>query len=312
MNKILLIGTGYMAKEYLKILQFMGTDFTVLGNSKKSCEAFYKETIVEAKPGSIKNIKNIKDFNFAINAASSDQLYKINLFLIENEIKNILCEKPGANNIEELENLNLVLLEKKLNFFIAYNRRFYSSVNKLMELIEIDGGVESFYFDFTEWESTVLEAVKNKSILKNWFVVNSLHVVDLAFFICGSPIKINSHVMGESFWHKPMVFSGSGITNKDALFSYNANWNSAGRWGIEINTKLNKYILRPLEELKFICKGSTEINVISINSEMDTKFKPGLYAQVESFISNQNDYRLISLKNHMENFKLNYLKILNG
>ena len=118
--------------------------------------------------------------------------------------------------------------------------------------------------------------------------------------------------MGESFWHKPMVFSGSGITNKDALFSYNANWNSAGRWGIEINTKLNKYILRPLEELKFICKGSTEINVISINSEMDTKFKPGLYAQVESFISNQNDYRLISLKNHMENFKLNYLKILNG
>ena len=72
-----------------------------------------------------------------------------------------------------------------------------------MELIEIDGGVESFYFDFTEWESTVLEAVKNKSILKNWFVVNSLRCRS-SFFICGSPIKINSmlwvRVFGTSPW----------------------------------------------------------------------------------------------------------------
>ena len=43
MNKILLIGTGYMAKEYLKILQFMGTDFTVLGNSKKAVRLFTRK-----------------------------------------------------------------------------------------------------------------------------------------------------------------------------------------------------------------------------------------------------------------------------
>tara|TARA_B110000459_G_C16619555_1_gene500825 strand:- start:420 stop:1358 length:939 start_codon:yes stop_codon:yes gene_type:complete len=312
MNKILLIGTGYMAKEYLKVLQFMNLDFNVLGNSQKSCDTFFMETNVEAKSGSIENIDNIKEFDFAINAASSDQLYKINIFLIANEIKNILCEKPGANNIDELENLNLISLKRKLNFFIAYNRRFYSSVNKLMELVDIDGGVQSFCFDFTEWESTVLEVIKDRNILKNWFVVNSLHVVDLAFFIGGTPIEINSNIMGESSWHKPMVFCGSGITNKDALFSYNANWNSAGRWGIEINTKDNKYILRPLEGLKYISKGTTEENDISLNDKMDIEFKPGLYEQVNSFINNQNDHRLISLNDHTCNFKSNYLKILNG
>ena len=36
-------------------------------------------------------------------------------------------------------------------------------------------------------------------------------------------------------------------------FSYHANWESAGRWNIEIMTKKGKYRLSPLEELHF-CK----------------------------------------------------------
>ena len=39
-------------------------------------------------------------------------------------------------------------------------------------------------------------------------------------------------------WHSSSSqFCGSGITDKGALFSYSADWESPGRWGIEIKTE---------------------------------------------------------------------------
>ena len=56
-------------------------------------------------------------------------------------------------------------------------------------------------------------------------------MVDLAFHIAGCRREINTHVSGVLDWHKSgSIFSGSGISNKNALFSYQANWNSPGRW----------------------------------------------------------------------------------
>ena len=50
-------------------------------------------------------------------------------------------------------------------------------------------------------------------------------------------------------------FSGAGISISGALFSYQANWQSAGRWSVEILTKKNRLILCPLEELKVQKRG---------------------------------------------------------
>jgi predicted dehydrogenase len=312
MSKILLLGTGYMAEEYSKVLQDMSYEFEVVGNTKLGCDRFFQRTGIQAKPGSTSKIKDASGFKFAINAASSDQLFYTNKFLIDKGIENILSEKPGALYLEELQELQECSKAKKLFFCIAYNRRFYSSVDKLRELVKNEGGVESFFFDFTEWEANVLNQGYNNEILRNWFAVNSLHVIDLAFFLGGNPTQLGSNISGGSNWHKPMTYSGSGKTNTDALFSYIANWNSAGRWGIEVNTKSNKYILRPLEKLQRIKKASTEMNFVQIKDSYDTDFKPGLYNQVKSFLSYQDDDRLITLEEHANNFKSIYVAILNG
>ena len=56
---IYLIGTGVMAKEYVKVLLAMGVDFKVIGNSKKSCKSFESETDVSVIPGGDKALAKL-------------------------------------------------------------------------------------------------------------------------------------------------------------------------------------------------------------------------------------------------------------
>ena len=85
-------------------------------------------------------------------------------------------------------------------------------------------------------------------------------------------------------------FCWSGITENEVLFSYHADWGAPGRWGVEVLTQKNRYILKPLEELKVIELGSIHSESIQIDDQKDKEFKPGLFNQVKAFLS--GDYRL--------------------
>ena len=47
-----------------------------------------------------------------------------------------------------------LLIDHKKEFFVAYNRRFFDSVIKLIKLCELDKGITSMHFEFTEWDAT--------------------------------------------------------------------------------------------------------------------------------------------------------------
>ena len=81
------------------------------------------------------------------------------------------------------------------------------------------------------------------------------------------------------------------------MFSYNANWKSAGRWSIELLTSNGKYILCPLEKLFFQKRGSLDRQEIVLESILDDKFKPGFYRQLQAFINKSND-TLLHLTDH--------------
>ncbi|MBU2510492.1 hypothetical protein KJ966_04110 [bacterium] len=160
-------------------------------------------------------------------------------------------KKPGGINSKEISKLNAIAKANNTQIFIAYtyNRRFYSSVLYVQEMIEEDGGVSSFNFEFTEWSHIIKKLNKPQKVLANWFYANSTHVVDLAFYLGGKPKEFCSYTAGSTEWHPKSVFSGAGITVSGVLFSYQANWNAPGRWGVEILTKQHRYYFRPMEEL---------------------------------------------------------------
>ncbi len=292
-----------MAQEYAKVLQALEQPFIVVTRSPKSAETFSKNTGHEAIPGGIDRwlTKDPTLPSKAIIAVTEDQLGSVTRSVVGARIKSILVEKPGGLTSEDIEAVGRETKKRGSSVYIGYNRRFYASVQKALEIIKQDKGVLSCTFDFTERSNIIKDLPQSLRIKRNWFLANSTHVIDLAFFLAGTPKQIHTYVKGTMPWHRHAHYVGSGITDTGALFSYHANWQSAGRWGVEIATPHRKLFLRPLEKLQVQNYGSFDMQDVTIDDALDRSYKPGLYRQVESFLGNKK--YLLHIEDHVKLLK---------
>lgn len=285
---ILLVGAGNMAIEYAKVLNAHNVDFTVIGRGNKSADTFEKTTNIKILKGGIDKVFDQLSVQptHAIIASTLESLEENTLYLLHKGISNILIEKPASLSSVGMKKIYDVASKYNANVFIAYNRRFFASVIEAQYLIEKDGGLSSFLFEFTEWSHIVGSLKKTPIQLDNWFIGNSTHVVDMAFFFGGKPKEMTSYVASNLEWHpKGSIYAGSGITERDILFSYHANWEAPGSWKLELLTSKNRYIFRPLEKLKVQRIGSVDIEEINIDDKLDFKYKAGLYEQTNAFLN---------------------------
>ncbi len=300
-----------MAIEYAKVIKAMKLPLIVIGRGKKSALIFEKETNVPVITGGLdvwlkKNPILPKQ---AIIAVNIQQLATAAKLLLNANLKKILVEKPAGLNSLEIKSVNKKATDKRAKVFVAYNRRFYASVIKAQEIAQKDGGILSFNFEFTEWSHVIKKLNQPAVVKKNWLLANSSHVIDLAFYLGGLPLKISSYTAGHLDWHPSgAIFAGSGVSESGALFSYHANWQSPGRWGLELLTKQNKIVLKPLEKLFVQPLGSNELKPVKLTDSLDQKFKPGLYREVLDF--NKNGKGLLNIKDHAKNLQF-YKKINN-
>jgi len=290
MNNIWLIGAGGMAQDYIKVLKELEKKITVIGRGEETAIKCKEVTGCEVLVGGLTSFlkTNPKICSHAIVSVGVEKLYETTKELLAYGIKNILVEKPGAMNENQFKELNELTNKNDANVLIAYNRRFYASVLKAQDIINEDGGVTSFNFEFTEWGHVIAPLKKAEGVKKKWFLANSTHVVDMAFYLGGLPKEISCFTSGTLDWHpSASVFSGSGISDKNALFNYQANWESAGRWSVEILTKEHKLIFCPMEKLQIQKRGTiAQVFDESIDYSMDDNFKPGLFLQTRNFLDN--------------------------
>ncbi len=285
-KKVLLIGAGIMAVDYYKVLKALQCDVTVIGRGENSAANFEEKTSCKIITGGTEKflLENKITFDAAIIAVGMEDLAYTAIQLVNKGFKNILIEKPAGLNNQEINELAQIVKQQKARVLLAYNRRFYASVLKAKEIIEQDGGVKSFNFEFTEWAHIIEPLDKKPGIKENWLLANSTHVIDLAFYLGGKPSEISCFASGGLSWHNKSVFTGAGRTKDDLLFSYQANWDAPGRWSVEILTKKSRLILRPLEELQIQLKGSVAVNKVELDNALDTQFKPGLLLQTKQFL----------------------------
>ncbi len=290
MADICIVGAGAIAKEYAKVLSSLNKDYVVIGRGELSAGHFKRETGHPVVTGGIeKYLQEIPESQYpthAIVAVDIPQLAEVTVALMKRNIPNILVEKPGFANVEDLSILKKNGEASVSKVLIAYNRRFFSSVIEAEKMIKEDGGVLSFHFEFTEWTKSVMALPRPQPILDNWFYANSSHVVDLAFYLGGFPVSLSSYTSGKLDWYKHAIFVGSGKTDRDALFSYCANWDAPGRWGVEIMTRAHRFYLKPMELLQIQNLNSIAITQVEIDDSLDKDFKPGFYLQTKSFIEN--------------------------
>jgi predicted dehydrogenase len=289
-QRVLLVGAGLMAQEYGRVLAALDIAYDVAGRGKSSSEEFSRKMNKMVKEGGIQNFFTGTDentYSHAIVTTGIDHLCTAALILLEHNIKNILLEKPGGMNSAEIEKINGLAKEKNANVLIAYNRRFYASTLHALQIIRADGGVSSFHFEFTEW-SHVIEPLKTPAAIKSrWFLANSTHVVDLAFYLGGLPKELSAYASGNLTWHNHSKYSGAGVTGDNALFSYHANWAAPGRWAVEILTARHRLYFKPMESLQVQDLGKINITPVEIDDTLDKNFKPGLYRQTEAFLKSE-------------------------
>jgi len=306
----LIVGSGPMAREYVKPLIGLNAEFVVVGRGADSCTEFELQMKLPAISGGIDKFleENDKEISGVIVAVGVEALYEVVMKLLNKNVKNILVEKPAGINLEEIEHIATTAKETDSRVFVAYNRRFFSSVLKANEIIEQEGGVVSFNFELTEWGHVIGPLSKLPSVKEAWFLANTTHVADLAFFLGGAPQQLASFVNTALDWHPTgSNFSGAGISDKGALFSYSGNWQAPGRWAVEVLTASSRLIFRPMEQLAVQKLGSVNQEQVVIDDSLDKQYKPGLYLQTKAFLQGEEKY-MCSIYEHLENSR-HYIKM---
>jgi predicted dehydrogenase len=289
MDNLWIIGSGRMAENYARVLNSLNQPFEVIGRGVQTAKSFENSIGNVVHAGSLKeNLARMRAPNAAIVAVGVDQLAPVTIDLIRAGTKRILLEKPGGLNVEEIRIMSHLAHEANAEVLIAYNRRFYHSVEQARELIAEDGGILGMYFEFTEWSHLVAPLVIGPGVKERWLLANSSHVIDLAYHLGGRPVDWNHTHCGTLDWHPASArFCGAGITERGVVFSYFADWQAPGRWGIEITTKRRRLILRPMEQLQFIALHSPEVKSIEPRNTNDIIFKPGLLQQTRAFLEGE-------------------------
>jgi predicted dehydrogenase len=258
-KKVLLIGAGYMAEQYCMALSAMGIrDVTVCSRTEQSAKKCSQKYLYHPVHGGYELcLPQLGTFDLVIIATPVHDLMPATLLALQHGNRNILVEKPASLYSDELTNWSNMNNDMHARIRVAFNRLTYPNLVKLKELVEKEGGITSCRYTFTERIHTINFNNNKPDCYARWGISNSLHVISMAHFLIGLPQELSCYHCGGLDWHPSgSRFVGSGITVNNVPFSYHADWDSAGRWGIEVMTLKNAYSLIPLEGLNFCPKGT--------------------------------------------------------
>ncbi len=297
-KSVLIIGAGNIVNHYAFALSKMGIkNVTIISKNQKSsfniCNQYGFKPLFG---GYENNLSNLPKMDLVIVATPVMTLLPAAQYALECGQTNILIEKPGSLYYKDLISLS----EKfpNANLRIAYNRLQYPNLHLLKEISKNEGGITSCTFTFTEWLDRIDFTKYSSSILERWGIANSLHVISMAFELIGFPKIFTPYQFGSLDWHPSgSIFVGCGISEKNIPFSYHADWNSTGRWGIEIMTSKNAYRLISLEELYMCKKNSTVWEKVQFQVAYPN-VKQGLAEQLSLMLEKNtlNDNNLVSIE----------------
>jgi len=298
-KKVVIVGAGWMADQYCQALKAMNIQaVTVISRKEQSAKACCEKYQYQPRHGGYRDaLLKLAGADLIIIATPVHELKLAAEFAAGLGYKNILVEKPGTLYSETMMEWAQKADKQDARIRIAFNRHTYPSLWKLKELAEIDGGITSCHYTFTEWVHTINFQNNEQDVYQRWGIANSLHVIAMAHTLIGMPKEMTSYKNGGLSWHPTgEQFAGAGETDKGVLFSYHANWTSAGRWGIEIMTPKNAYRLIPLEKLFRCPKGSVNWEQLEINAAYPT-VKEGIAEEVAIMLvpEMENKYPLATL-----------------
>ncbi|MFN0116726.1 MAG: hypothetical protein ACKVQC_00345 [Elusimicrobiota bacterium] len=281
-HEVIIVGFGYMGKEYVKAAQSLGFGQITVYTRTKPKESPKGIKIVSG--GFEKLPVSTNNKNLVIVAVSTDLLLLASEWIIKQGYKNILCEKPVSLWSTQIEELNKMVLHEKVSFYCAFNRIAFPSVIEARYQCDLLGGVTSCRYSFTELAKRLNLSLYSESEKKRWGIANSIHVLSLAHAVIGNPRTWNSVHGGALDWHPSgSYFIGSGISVDNIPFSFFSDWGSSDRWSVEFFTSGAAFRLCPLEKLYLKESSLVDWKECAV-SVCDSNTKPGLLEQMAAIL----------------------------
>lgn len=311
MYKLLVLGTGPIVPFHLDALRSVGFYFESLYFHTNHTKALQLKKVYGFK-GLFNDLEDIgkQKFDAILLATSAGSLPNIISILWKYRVP-ILVEKPVSISEEFFKSIpdeNLPITQ------VGYNRRFYSSVNAFL----------SSKNDFSAKEDTgFIVQVPENSSNQNWnsdqlsknTLVNTIHMIDLLFFLFGKDLKIKSELLnGERGSFTSLTYQMVSDTCKGIFELTNG---VPARYNIETYQRGVKLQLKPLEYFrKFngmrISEPSKEMPVRSYQPQNmddwklppdDTNFKPGFLNQSRAFYQLCSGGKLVNIAASLEDAK---------
>ena len=294
-KSVAIVGGGRISQEHAKACMKLGIrDICMISKTGNTCSKFCEENKIRIVTGGLENnLTILNNFDLVIIATAISTLLHFAELIISTGQKNILIEKPGSVNSKKLSEFKEKINGK--NIKIGYNRLFYPSFHKLMECVKKDGGISSCRFSFTEMIDKIDFKKDISETYQKWGISNSSHVITMILELIGKPKEMFTSQFGSLEWHPSgAIFVGHGISEKNIPFSYHADWNGSGRWGIEIATKDNLYLLSPLEKLFCCPKASFEWKEVMVESSFP-EVKTGIAEEIAVMLTKERQEGIESI-----------------
>ena len=299
-----LVGAGYMANEYLKVLK-NNKKFSIEGISSRSIKS-------SSKLAKIYNIERcfddhktmVKELNLdaIVVTVSIENTYKITRDLLKKNIP-VMIEKPISLHYKKALVLSKLALKFNVKTMVALNRRHYSNLIKVKSILKskkeqitniIIEGHERF------WR---VSGSRSPIVENRWLFANSIHTIDLLNFFCGDIKKYNL-IKKRQIIKNSNNFQISIEFKNGALGSYISNWDIPGGWTMKIYSKSYCFNFHNLENCTYNDRSFIKKS-ISLN-KYDLKYKPGLHNMINSFY----EYLIYDIKNESSQTISDNVKIM--
>ena len=301
---VAIVGAGYMAEEYLKVLSDIN-EFNIVGISSRNINRCFN---LKKK---FKRLKVFENIDIMYNETKSDLVIvtcsaESTRMVAETVTRYpwiILFEKPIGLGIREYEEIIEICKNRFSKAYVALNRRYYSSTERMTEMLKNIDGPRYVEINDQEVINSNLKESKHPKVIENWMFGNSIHLIDYIDILCrGSLSKIQ--IMNQWDSNNPKLVSARLNFDSGDVVNYTAIWNAPAPWSIRVYTKDKYLISQPIETLSYIDKASRQIIKVKLDS-IDEKYKPGLFRLLQEIVRYHNgkENKLVSVfenKNTMQ------------
>ena len=277
--RISIIGTGQIAEFHVPAINSAG--FQIVSccgspNSKKAPIFAKKHNIPKVFDDADSLISDSNNWDAVLICSSVETTFQILNKCLETK-KQILVEKPVTTNPSDF----LSLPRKLNNVFVAYNRRFYSTVQFAKKFIE------SNHPCFIKMElPDSIDFSVNKSSQKFFNVrENSVHGLDLLNFLLPSIklVKVEEHMQPNGAFSRSVFLN---TTRGDSCMIL-LNWNSPSNFSLNIEALPFRLELKPFESYSLF-KG---MEIIEASEEYPVRQYVPKLIETENVFSNSKEFK---------------------